>query len=152
MNKIYLAYGSNMNLAQMAHRCPTARVLGSMELPGYRLLFRGGNGNAVATIEPYEHGRVPALLWEITPQDEAALDRYEGWPHLYRKETLTIDFKGRPVSAMVYIMNDGRPMGGPGLYYYNVILDGYRDAGLRPDTLLRAARYSAKPLRRMRVE
>ena len=42
MNRtIYMAYGSNLNREQMAHRCPTARVLGSAELTDHRLLFRG---------------------------------------------------------------------------------------------------------------
>lgn len=151
MSKLYLAYGSNLNLKQMAYRCPSAKVLGSTTLTGYRLLFRGGNGSAVATIEPRDGSSVPVLLWEITPQDEAALDRYEGWPHLYRKETVTVNFKGKPVEAMVYIMNEGRPLGGPGFYYYNVILDGYLDAGFNPAILQRAARYSAKPLRNIRI-
>ena len=28
-NKFYIAYGSNLNLEQMANRCPTARVVGA---------------------------------------------------------------------------------------------------------------------------
>ena len=79
---IYLAYGSNLNLRQMAYRCPTAKVLGSAKLTGYRLLFRGGNGGAVATIEKQKGESVPVMLWRIMPNDEKALDRYEGYPHL----------------------------------------------------------------------
>ena len=48
--KLYLAYGSNLNLGQMAHRCPDSQVDGRAQLPGYRLLFRGRPGNAHATI------------------------------------------------------------------------------------------------------
>ena len=29
---------------------------------------------------------------------------------------------------MVYIMNDGRPLGTPSCYYYSVILEGYKSA------------------------
>lgn len=32
--KIYLAYGSNMDLAQMKARCPGARLLGAGRLDG----------------------------------------------------------------------------------------------------------------------
>ena len=67
--KIYLAYGSNLNLDQMAYRCPTATILGTSELKDYRLRFRGGHGGAVATVEPYEGGSVPILLWAITAAD-----------------------------------------------------------------------------------
>lgn len=82
--KLYIAYGSNLNLGQMADRCPTAKVVGASELMDYRLLFRGAHAGAVATVEPYKGGSVPVLVWEIAPADEAALDRYEGWPFLYR--------------------------------------------------------------------
>ena len=74
MNKtFYLAYGSNLNLEQMAHRCPTAKPVGPVVLKDYQLLFRGGHGSAVATVEPFKGKTVPCLLWEITPTDEAAL-------------------------------------------------------------------------------
>jgi gamma-glutamylcyclotransferase (GGCT)/AIG2-like uncharacterized protein YtfP len=147
MNKekgtIYLAYGSNLNLKQMAYRCPTARALGQAKLAGYRLLFRGGNGGAVATVEKLKGSSVPVLLWRITPYDEETLDRYEGYPHLYRKETVKVRFKGQWVSAMVYIMNDGRPLGTPSRYYYEIIRQGYIDAGFDISVLNKAVRDSA---------
>ena len=111
--KLYIAYGSNLNLPQMAVRCPTATVKGSGEIKGYELLFRG-----VATVEPKEGGSVPVLLWDISPRDEAALDRYEGWPHLYRKEMMDVEMEGKTVSAMVYVMNDGRSLSLPSERYY----------------------------------
>ncbi len=120
-NKLYLAYGSNLNLKQMANRCPTAKVLGASQINDHRLLFRGAHAGAVATIEPFKGGNVPVLVWEITPVDESALDRYEGWPFLYRKETIKVKFGGKTVKAMVYIMNDGRPLGQPSCYYYSTI-------------------------------
>lgn len=135
---LYLAYGSNLNLEQMVTRCPTAKIAGAATLEDYRLLFRGGHSNAVATVEPQEGGNIPVLLWEITPADEAALDRYEGWLYLYRKETLQITLNGKSVEAMVYIMNEGRPLGKPSCYYYNVILQGYRLAGFDVNVLKQA--------------
>ena len=50
--KKYIAYGSNLNLGQMARRCPTARVIGKGEIKDHELLFRGGSLSAVATVEP----------------------------------------------------------------------------------------------------
>ena len=41
MSKIYLAYGSNMCVEQMAHRCPEAKLLEVTVLPGFRLAFTG---------------------------------------------------------------------------------------------------------------
>ena len=137
-NKLYLAYGSNLNLEQMANRCPTAKVVGNSKINGYRLLFRGAHAGAVATIEPFKGESVPVLAWEITPADEAALDRYEGGPFLYRKETIKVRLNGKTVQAMVYIMNEGRPLGQPSCYYYSTILDGYKSAGFDVEILRKA--------------
>ena len=55
----YFAYGSNMNLDQMAYRCPAAFVVENVKLDGYRLTFCGrGKGSGVATILPEEGSRV----------------------------------------------------------------------------------------------
>lgn len=37
--RLYFAYGSNINLEQMAVRCPAAQVVGPAVLDGYELLF-----------------------------------------------------------------------------------------------------------------
>ena len=122
--RLYIAYGSNLNLPQMERRCPTAEVVGTSEIKNYELLFRG-----VATVEPKEGASVPILLWKIEALDEAALDRYEGWPHLYRKEMMDVELEGKSVSAMVYVMNDVRFLGMPLESYYKVIEEGYQTAG-----------------------
>lgn len=124
MEKIrrYIAYGSNLNLEQMRHRCPTAKVLGTAVMHGWALRFRG-----VATIERCKGAKVPVLVWSIQPGDEKALDRYEGWPHLYRKETVCVYLDGKQVTCMVYIMNgDRHPYRVPSSCYYDTIREGYQ--------------------------
>ena len=59
---LYVAYGSNMNVEQMQHRCPTAKVVTNMFLEGYRLRFMGGHYSAVATIEPSDDDLVPKSI------------------------------------------------------------------------------------------
>lgn len=89
--KLYFAYGSNMNLNQMAFRCPDAEVVESVRLEGYRLAFRtNGGGNGVATILPEEGSYVDGVLWRISERDEQHLDHYEGFPFLYGKEPVTV--------------------------------------------------------------
>ena len=123
--KLYVAYGSNLNLEQMAYRCPKAKVVGCGVLKDYQLTFR-----RVATIEPVKGAETPVGVWEITPRDECALDIYEGYPRMYRKEMVdVVMYDGTIKQAMVYIMNDGHA-GMPSDYYYNTILRGYRDVGL----------------------
>lgn len=38
---LYFAYGSNINLEQMEHRCPDAQLVGPVTLQNYELQFRG---------------------------------------------------------------------------------------------------------------
>lgn len=141
--RFYIAYGSNLNLEQMAHRCPTAEVVGATTLHNWRLRFRGGNHSAVATIEREKGFQVPVLVWRIQPRDELALDRYEGWPHLYRKETLRVTVNGKRVYAMVYIMNAARhPYGTPSPYYLDIIREGYESAGFDTSILRDAVKNS----------
>jgi len=139
---LYIAYGSNLNLTQMSYRCPTAEVIGTSEMKDYEMLFRGSRSSAVATVEPLIGARVPVLLWKIRPQDELALDHYEGYPNFYRKELFPVELSGRSVNAMVYIMNDGRPFGAPSDYYLNTILEGYHSAGFDTDFLEQAVEKS----------
>ncbi len=129
MKRLYLAYGSNLNMKQMATRCPTAKVVGVTRLKDRRLLFRGPRELAVATVEPYKGSAVPALVWSLEPRDERALDRYEGYPSFYRKDETDVELDSENVTAMLYIMNEGRPLGQPSASYYATILEGYTTAG-----------------------
>lgn len=132
---LYIAYGSNLNLLQMKHRCPTARVIGASEIKDYELVFRGSRHSAVATIEPCEGSTVPVLLWSIQPEDERALDIYEGYPNFYGKAGVNITVGNHKATAMVYIMTPGHKFGEPSEHYLKAIEDGYLDAGFDIDLL-----------------
>lgn len=126
-NNYYVAYGSNLNVMQMGMRCPNARVYGIGKIKGYKLTFR-----RVATIEPDETKDVPVGVWTLGPGDENALDRYEGYPSLYRKEMIPVEMEdGTTVEAMVYLMNAGKPQM-PWDSYLETIVVGYKDIGLDP--------------------
>ncbi len=140
--RYYIAYGSNLNTKQMGFRCPTAKKLHTAELEGYRLEFRGSEGNAYATISPDEDGKVPVLLREIQKEDERRLDRYEGWPRFYRKEMIPVEVEGKMQDAMVYIMNDGHSLELPSRRYWNTVLEGYEENGLDTNVLEIAREWS----------
>ena len=137
-DKLYFAYGSNINLDQMRYRCPDAKVIDTVTLPDYELLFRGSDGSGLATIEPKKGSVVHGLLWRITPRCERSLDRYEGFPSLYDKRDVTVrDSHGRSISVMAYVMVGGRRLqpARPSGFYYQGILDGYRQTGLPVEAL-----------------
>jgi hypothetical protein len=124
-----------VNRNEMAKYCPTAKLIGSAELKNYRLAFRGSRAGALATIEKAKGGDVPALLWETSPQDELALDRWIGVPELYRKATIKIRRDGSPLDALIYILISGKPQNKPCAFYYSTLLEGYRAAGFDADIL-----------------
>ena len=135
--RLYIAYGSNLNLEQMARRCPTAKIVGTAVLENWRLIF-----NSVASVERFKGGSVPVLVWDIQPSDEAELDIYEGYPRLYRKEMVRVKLDGKLVNAMIYIMNNVYRESPPSTGYYNVIRDGYISAGFNINILQDAVRRS----------
>ena len=137
MEELYFAYGSNLNLGQMAVRCPQAGVVGKAVLEGYELAFRRG----VLTILPKEGGRVNGLLWKVNAWDELTLDRYEGYPHLYTKELLPVQTDSGPQNVVAYVMTaphceKAQP---PASAYLQTVLAGYRLAGFDPKVVLQAA-------------
>ena len=142
-NKRYAAYGSNLNLRQMRHRCPGAKLCGIGTLHGYELQFRGRPESAFATVTPKAGVSVPVAIWEIDWLNECALDRYEGFPTHYFKECLPIQFGDRAVPAMLYRMNLRAEFGLPAPYYYATVLEGYRNCGLDVSVLEQALQNSA---------
>lgn len=129
--KKYIAYGSNLNLGQMRHRCPTAAILGIGFLENWTLTFRSMRGPAYATIEPCIGSQVPVVVWNIDKIAERALDRYEGYPHFYSKTTIKVSLNnGLGLDAMVYIMNRRASPGVPSEDYIDTIYQGYLDNDL----------------------
>lgn len=142
--RLYVAYGSNLNIRQMQHRCPTAKLYGTGIVSDYELQFKGQPNCAFATIAPKEGSEVPVAVWEIQPQDERSLDRYEGYPSHYFKQNIPVQLDGEEVDAMVYIMNLKMKFGMPSPYYYQTVLEGYHDCGLDTEVLDQAVRNSTQ--------
>ena len=138
MSRYYLAYGSNLNVRQMRFRCPTALVVGKGVIKDYRLLFKGSKTGSYLTIEKAKGYEVPVAVWKVDEACEESLDRYEGYPSLYYKKEIEIDFKSikkglpRHSKAFVYIMHEERELGIPSRSYVEVCLEGYRTFGFNP--------------------
>lgn len=135
-SRYYLAYGSNLNIPQMNWRCPTAKPKGTGFIEDYELLFKGSRTGSYLTIEKRKGSRVPVAVWEVTAEDEKALDRYEGYPTFYYKANIKdFSYKGfrrckdRTVDAFVYIMHEERSIGIPTQHYVDVCSEGYETFG-----------------------
>lgn len=142
--RYYIAYGSNLNVPQMLMRCPDAKILGTANLKGWELLFKGSKTGSYLTIERNEDGSVPVAIWEVSERDEKALDRYEGFPTFYYKQKIKVRYKGirtglrRTVNAFAYIMHEERPIGIPSNSYLRICLEGYDTFYFNRNVLLAA--------------
>lgn len=97
---LYFAYGSNMNRERMKMRCPSATEVGKATLHHYRLVER-----LYADIDFEDGCDVNGMLYLITQADMKRLDAYEGYPHIYRKLWLEVEFRNEIYHALVYEMS-----------------------------------------------
>lgn len=141
--KKYLAYGANLNLETMARRCPTAKFLGTGLLADYRLMFKGEDvTTSFATIEQWDGYAVPFVLWDLPPDAEKKLDRYEGYPIHYQKREVEIEFCGEKISAMYYQKSPKQRVYPPILHYYAALLESYEAHGFDQKILESALEFS----------
>ena len=117
----YFAYGSNTNVSQTQQRCPGVTRIGTFQLKGFRLVF-----NYHADIIPAEGCIVNGSLWEISEDNEEALDMYEGYPTYYGKYYQD--------DVMFYRMQEASDNSvPPSRWYLEIIIQGYKDFGLTQD-------------------
>ena len=144
--RYYVAYGSNLNVGQMAYRCPDAEPIGVSEIKDYKLLFKGSKTGSYLTIERAEGRSVPVAIWKVSKQDERNLDRYEGFPTFYFKRNMFLEVKGIGEregqsewhDAFVYIMTPHSPVGIPSSLYFKTCAHGYADFGFDIKPLVEA--------------
>jgi gamma-glutamylcyclotransferase (GGCT)/AIG2-like uncharacterized protein YtfP len=136
---LYAAYGSNMDAARMAERCPHSPLQGPGWLEGWRLTFGGENigwEGPLATIVEDPSSRVFVMLYDVTPQDEAELDRWEGVDiGGYRKVRLRVQALPGEVLAWLYVV-DGYEGGLPSARYLGLLADAAEAAGAPDDYVI----------------
>jgi hypothetical protein len=104
---LYFAYGSNMDVAAMAARCPRSVAIGSARLVRHRLAaMREGWLTVVRDPRACVHG----VLWNLALSDVPALDRYEGLANgLYRKALQSVATSTGAKRALVYFGANAGP-------------------------------------------
>lgn len=121
----YVAYGSNINLEQMAYRCPNSEVVCTGFLNDYKLVY-----NRHANVIQCKGEKTPVLLWDINRRDWKNLDLYEGYPNYYYKEVVEIEKdNGETCKAVIYLMTDFKKQRNsdipPSFDYFKCIAKGY---------------------------
>ena len=130
---LYFAYGSNMDRAAMAERCPASTPLGPARLARHRLVITAG-GYASVLRDPRR--TVWGLLWTMALRDMPALDRYEDVAGgLYIKVSQPVIADSGVRRALIYVARN-RAFGQPHPGYIETVVEAARAAGL-PDDYLR---------------
>ena len=133
---IYAAYGSNMDPAQMAERCPHSPLRGSGWLEGWRLAFGGeelGWEGALATVFEESGQRVFVVLYDLSDSDEESLDQWDGVSlGFYRKAKVRVETMDGDVLAWLYVLN-AYEGGLPAARYLGIMADAAESAGAPAD-------------------
>ncbi|GAA1965265.1 gamma-glutamylcyclotransferase [Nocardioides panacihumi] len=105
----YAAYGTNLDPALMGERCPHSPLRTTGWLIGWRLTFGGeehGWDGALPTIVQDPTSEVYVAVFDVTPQDEGALDQWESTDTgLYRKTKVRVNTLAGDVVAWTYVLD-----------------------------------------------
>ena len=133
---LYAAYGSNLDPRQMLQRAPHSPHLGTGWLRGWRLTFGGeeiGWEGSVATLAEDPNASVFVSLYDLTKQDESALDEWEGvTTDLYRKIRVRVETMTGTQSCFVYVLNSFEG-GIPSQRYLEIMVAAAIEAGAPED-------------------
>ncbi len=130
----YFAYGSNLSLARLRQRVPTARRVGTYYLPGHELRFhkQGDDGSAKCdAFASCPEARVHGAVYALDPVAKPYLDQVEGLGWGYAEKWVTLwDDSGTCVEALTYYATriDSRLQ--PYTWYVNHVLIGARESAL----------------------
>lgn len=134
---LYAAYGSNLDPAQMAGRCPHSPLHTTGWLQGWRLTF-GGEGwdGPLPTLVEDAADHVFVGLYDVTSSDESALDEWESaTSRLYDKVRVRVATLDGEQAAWVYVLHDFEG-GMPSARTLGILADAAEAAGAPRDYLL----------------
>lgn len=123
MKHYMFSYGMNTNLRGMRSRCMNARRVGVARLDNHRFDFRFH-----ADVVEDENSDVLGLLWQLDDRDLESIDIVEGYPRYYIRELIPVACEdGKVYNAWVYKMTaqDGHRL--PDGYYWEMVLEGYKE-------------------------
>lgn len=146
----YFAYGSNLDLMQMAQRCPAAKLVGPAQLANHRICFPRRSpvrGCAVASFEAYRGGVVWGVIYELDEDDLKRLDEREGFDPVnpsavnrYCRVDVTVQHTaGERIEAVAYVAVPEENPGRPSRDYLKHIIEGAA-AHSFPDDYIEALR------------
>ena len=130
----YFAYGSNMSLARIKERVPSAHRLGAYFLEGRDLRFHKAGKDGSGKCDAFStsgNERVYGALYEINPDEKPALDRAEGLGVEYSEKLVSVtNDQGETIEAFTYFALKIDDSLKPYTWYLNHVLIGARESQL----------------------
>ena len=147
----YFAYGSNADPDRFKSRVGEWRSRRPAWLDGHRLRFASSvqsEGGGGAVFDRHDGSTLAGVLYEITGEQQQAMDRVEANPSRNLKDaggrmTITVDTADGPFEAEVYNVQDEGGWRAPSETYLGHILRGLQSAG-HPDEVLDRVRAIAE--------
>lgn len=148
--KLYFAYGSNMDLAQMRKRCPSASLFGVGELKGFRLEFNIYSPRrrcGCADVVPARGTSVWGLIFRVSDAEMERLDRFEGVPFHYQRATYNVSHFGKRLRCEGYEVRSKVRDQVPSRSYLGVIKKAARDYAFPRAYFEYISSFDTKPVR-----
>ena len=150
MTFLYFAYGSNLSVARLRARTPSARVLHRAALPGHALRFHKAGRDGSAKCDAFHTGHpahcVQGVVFEIARAEKPVLDRHEGLGNGYEEKWVTLQAAGAgPLRALLYYATHIDPHLRPYHWYKAHVLYGAREHGLPPEYVAAVAGVPSVP-------
>lgn len=132
---LYFAYGSNMSLARLRRRVPSAMPLGGHSLGQHDLRFHKSGADGSGKCDAYFTGKaedtIHGALFEIRPPHKQALDEAEGLGFGYdEKRVEVVATNGTVIEAFTYVATDIDEMLKPYSWYMNQVFIGANETSL----------------------
>ena len=122
----YAAYGTNLDPIRMGERCPHSPLWTTGWLQGWRLTFGGeehGWDGALPTLVEDPLDQVFVAIYDVSREDEAALDRWEAADSgLYRKTKVRVATMTGEAVVWTYVL-DAYEGGLPSASYLTLLAD-----------------------------
>jgi hypothetical protein len=133
----YFAYGSNLLLARLQERTPSATRLGRGRLSTHRLRWhKRGVMDGSGKCDAFQTGDAAALVWgalfEIGNTERVGLDDAEGLGRGYRATEVSLETAAGPQTAFTYVATPDAIDGSltPFDWYRDLVVAGAYESGL----------------------
>ncbi|CAB3801560.1 hypothetical protein LMG28688_05379 [Paraburkholderia caffeinitolerans] len=137
----YFAYGSNMSVRRLVARLPSARVVATGVVTGYKLAFdkvsKDGSGKCDCEHTGVAGDRVYGVIFVVAGGERAALDRFEGVGTGYEPLMVRVETAAGGLYALTYVATKKQTGLRPYHWYKQHVLVGAREANL-PEDYVRA--------------